>query len=68
MLSVVMLSVVMLSVIMLSVVMLSVIAPFAPAIHFHPSLIFEGKAKSSPLEWSPIMSSPLSTNIRLRCK
>ncbi len=27
---------------------------FATDIHFHPSLIFEGMARSLPLEWRPL--------------
>ncbi len=34
--------------------------------HFHPSLIFAGKAMNLPLEWSPVMYAPaMPANIRL---
>jgi hypothetical protein len=49
-LSVIMLSAIMLSVVMLNVIMLSVVAPVS-VIHFHPSLIFECKARNLPLDW-----------------
>ena len=32
---------------------------FAAAIHFHTSLIFSGKARSLPFEWSPVRGSTL---------
>ncbi len=47
---------------------------FATAIHFHLSLIFAGKARSLPLEWSFVRCSTLvsllvlPTNIRLGWK
>jgi hypothetical protein len=49
-LSVIMLSAIMLSVVMLDFIMLSVVAPVS-VIHFHPSLIFECKARNLPLHW-----------------
>ncbi len=47
---------------------------FATAIHFHFSLIFAGKARSIPLEWSFVRCSALVVslscpqNIRQGCK
>ncbi len=40
---------------------------FAFAIYFHPSLIFSGKARSLPLDWSPKRGSTL-VGSNLACK
>jgi len=40
---------------------------FAIAIPFYPGLIFEGKARSQPLEWDPLRGSTLVSS-SLACK
>jgi hypothetical protein len=60
----------MLSVIMLSVFTLNVVAPkivLATVIHCHPGLVYAGKTKGIPLEWSPVGGSALLGSI-LYCK
>ncbi len=41
---------------------------FSIVSHFYPSLIFAGKAKSLPLEWSPISGSSLACKCYTRAK
>ncbi len=48
------------SVTVIVIVALSQVKVFATEIHFHPSLIFVGKATSLPSKWNPIRGSYLA--------